>query len=165
MCIRDSFGRLPDGQLPLVPGLVAAVLLTLILTRFVFVFGILGVTPQYRQVDAWGRVGILIAWVGARGPVSGLAAFSIPLTVSAGTEFPFRDVILATTFSIIVITLLLSLTIAPLARALKIRGEDNSSEVRRIDTLLARAALERLDVIIAEAEIADSPLDLSLIHI
>jgi CPA1 family monovalent cation:H+ antiporter len=155
----DVFGRLPDGHLPLVPGLVAAVLLALILTRFVFVFGILGVTPQYRQVDAWGRVGVLIAWAGARGPVSGLAAFSIPLTVAAGTEFPFRDVILATTFSIIVITLLLSLTIAPLARALKIKGEDNSSEVRRIDTLLARAALERLDVIIAEAEIADSPLD------
>ncbi len=160
----DVFGRLPSGQLPLVPGLVAAVLLALIVTRFVFVFGILGVTPQYRQVDGWGRAGVLIAWAGARGPVSGLAAFSIPLTVAAGTEFPFRDVILATTFSIIVITLLLSLTIAPLARVLKITGEDNSSEVRRIDTLLARAALERLDVIIAEAEIAATPLDPTVIQ-
>ncbi|MFM8515606.1 MAG: cation:proton antiporter [Actinomycetota bacterium] len=160
----DVFGRLPDGQLPLVPGLVAAVLLALILTRFVFVFGILGVTPQYRKVDAWGRAGLVIAWAGARGPVSGLAAFSIPLTVAAGTDFPFRDVILATTFSIIVITLVLSLTIAPLARALKIKGEDNSSEVRRIDTMLARAALERLDAIIAEAEITENPLDPQVIQ-
>jgi CPA1 family monovalent cation:H+ antiporter len=96
--------------------------------------------------------------------VSGLAAFSIPLTVAAGTEFPFRDVILATTFSIIVITLLISLSVAPLARALKIKGEDNASEVRRIDALLARAALERLDVIIAEAEITADPLDAGVIQ-
>jgi CPA1 family monovalent cation:H+ antiporter len=147
-----------------VPGLVAAVLLALIVTRFIFVFGILGVTPQYRQVEGWGRMGVLVSWAGARGPVSGLAAFSIPLTVAAGTEFPFRDVILATTFSIIVITLVISLTVAPLARVLKIKGEDNASEIRRIDALLARAALERLDVIIAEAEITADPLDAGVIQ-
>jgi CPA1 family monovalent cation:H+ antiporter len=96
--------------------------------------------------------------------VSGLAAFSIPLTVAAGTEFPFRDVILATTFSIIVITLVISLTVAPLARVLKIKGEDNAREIRRIEALLARAALERLDVIIAEAEIAADPLDAGVIR-
>lgn len=160
----EVFGRLPSGQLPLVPGLVAAVLLALIVTRFIFVFGILGVTPQYRQVEGWGRMGVLVSWAGARGPVSGLAAFSIPLTVAAGTEFPFRDVILATTFSIIVITLVISLTVAPLARVLKIKGEDNASEIRRIEALLARAALERLDVIIAEAEIAADPLDAGVIR-
>jgi CPA1 family monovalent cation:H+ antiporter len=160
----DVFGRLPNGQLPLVPGLVGAVLLALIVTRFAFIFGILGVTPQFWKVDTWARAGVLIAWAGARGPVSGLAAFSIPLTVAAGTEFPYRDVILATTFCIIVITLLLSLTMAPLARLLKIKGEDISSDVRRIDTMLARAALEHLDMIIAEAEIASDPLDPAVIR-
>jgi len=159
MEIPDVFRRLPTGELPLVPGLVVLVLLALIVTRFAFVFGIVGLTPQYRQVDGWGRAAVLISWAGARGPVSGLAAFSIPLTVAAGEEFPFRDVILATTFSIIIITLVLSLTVAPLARMLKISGEDTSTEVRRIDAQLARAALERLDVIIEESEISGRPLD------
>jgi hypothetical protein len=47
---------------------------------------------------------------------------------------------------------------------LKIKGEDNASEIRRIEALLARAALERLDVIIAEAEIAADPLDAGVIR-
>lgn len=162
--VPDVFKRLPDGQLPLVPGLVGLVLLALIATRFLFVFGILGVTPQNREVEGWARIGVIISWAGARGPVSGLAAFSIPLVVASGAAFPYRDVILATTFCVIVITLMLSLTIAPLARVLAISGEDTSSEVRRIDMLLARSALERLDVIIAEADIAGQPLDPAVIQ-
>ena len=40
----------------------------------------------------------VVAWAGARGPVSGLGAFSIPIVFASGEVVPFRDVILATTF-------------------------------------------------------------------
>lgn len=160
----DVFKRLPSGELPWIPGLVGVVLVALIATRFLFVYGVVAITPSYRTFPGWARAAALVSWSGARGPVSGLAAFSIPLTIEAGQDFPFRDVILATTFSIIVITLLISLTIAPLARALKITGEDPAEEVRWIDAQLARAAMERLDVIIAEAEITESPLDPAVVQ-
>lgn len=160
----DVFGRLPSGQLPFIPGLVALVLVALIVTRFLFVYGAVAINRSYRSYPGWAASAALISWAGARGPVSGLAAFSIPLTIEAGEDFPFRDVILATTFSIIVITLLISLTVAPLARALRISGEDSAGEVRWIDAQLARAAIERLDVIIAEADITGSPLDPAVIQ-
>jgi len=160
----DVFGRLPSGQIPLIPGLVLAVLAALIVTRFIFVFGIVGLATSYRQFPKWAQSAALVSWAGARGPVSGLAAFSIPLTIAAGDDFPFRDTILATTFCIIVITLILSLTIAPLARALGISETEDAEELMRIDAQLARAAIERLDSIIAEADVKESPLDPTIIQ-
>lgn len=160
----DVFERLPSGQIPLIPGLVLATLVALIATRFIFVFGVVGLSRQYRQIPQWASSSALISWAGARGPVSGLAAFSIPITIAAGEEFPFRDTILATTFCIIVITLLISLTLAPLARMLGITEEEDADELRRIDAQLARAAIERLDAIIAEAEVTESPLDPAMIQ-
>jgi CPA1 family monovalent cation:H+ antiporter len=159
--LPEVLERLPSGQLPLIPGFAAIVLLALILTRFIFVFSMQGLAqlrPGQGHTREWISGAILVSWAGARGPVSGLAAFSIPLTVSQGADFPFRDVILATTFCIIVVTLLLSLTLAPLARALRLKGEDTSADARRIDAQLARAALDRLTVAAEEADIAGEPL-------
>ena len=104
------------------------------------------------------RSSAVVAWAGARGPVSGLAAFSIPIAFAPGELVPFRDVILATAFCVIVITLLLSMTLGPLARAMGVPKDDDTEIIRRVDAQLARAAVERLNDIEAEAAAAGAPL-------
>jgi len=141
--------------------LVLAVMLALIATRALFVFGMVGGARNVRS--GLSRRGYLsaaaiVAWAGARGPVSGLAAFSIPITFSSGEKVPYRDLIIATTLCVIVITLLLSLTLAPLARLLRIQKDDDTDTLRRVDVMLARAALERLADVEAEGISTGVPL-------
>jgi monovalent cation/hydrogen antiporter len=52
----------------------------------------------------WQTV-FFIAFVGVRGVVSLAAALAIPLIVSSGAPFPYRDLILFITFGVIVVTL------------------------------------------------------------
>ncbi len=47
----------------------------------------------------------ILGFIGVRGVVSLAAALAIPLTTASGAPFPYRDLILAVTFGVIVITL------------------------------------------------------------
>lgn len=51
------------------------------------------------------RVPIIFGWAGMRGVVSLAAALSIPIVVSEGQPFPFRNLILFITFIVILVTL------------------------------------------------------------
>ena len=149
-----------DGRADVVL-LVPVVIVALILTRVVFVLGMVGLrraTGDAGVGRALMRSSFVLAWAGARGPVSGLAAFSIPIAFAPGELVPFRDVILATAFCIIVITLLLSLTLGPLARAIGVPKDDDTELMAKIDAKLARAAVERLNDLEAEADAAGAPL-------
>ncbi len=164
-----SVTRLDSSQWNLVVILVPLVLVTLIVTRALFVAVMVAAerardarrirrTGVDQRREALGRESAILAWAGARGPVSGLAAFSLPLTTAAGEAFPYRDVLLATTFVVIVISLLLALTVAPLARALKVGSDDDADLSRDMDAALARAALDRLDAAIEEAQVDGNPI-------
>lgn len=164
--------RLDGGQLPLVLILVPLVLATLIVSRGMFV-AIMVVVQRARERRAkhaskrqanLGKESVIVAWAGARGPVSGLAAFSLPLVTTAGEPFPFRDVILATTFVIIVLSLLLSLTVGPLANRLGVTGDDDELLARDIDVALARAALDRLGDAVDEADRDGKPIPPEIIE-
>ncbi len=157
-------GNLDDEAQGHVIVLVAMVMVALIGTRVLFVFAMIGFSRSARQEAsnrAFLRGAAIVAWAGARGPVSGLAAFSIPLAFADGTVVPYRDLILATTLCVIVITLLLSNTLGPLARLLRIEKDDDTATLRRIDILLARAALERLSDVEAEADATGAPLSIA----
>lgn len=164
--IPDVLQRLDDQQLRLVGVLVPLVLVALIVTRGLFVAAMVGIqrTRERRSKDGrerqahLGKESVIVAWAGARGPISGLAAFSLPLVTTAGDAFPYRDVLLATTFLIIVVTLLLSLTVGPLANRLGVISDDDSTLTRDLDASLARAALERLDDAIVEADRDGHPI-------
>lgn len=163
MEIPAVLGRLDATGVRDVAILVPAVVVTLIVTRAVFVFGMVGVANARNTAAGGGgrhlmRSAAIVSWAGARGPVSGLAAFSIPIAFASGELVPYRDVLLATTFCIIVITLLLSLTIAPLARLLRVESDDDRDTLRKVDVTLARAALDRLTDIEAEAIAAGDPI-------
>lgn len=158
--LPDLIGRIdPETRLQVL-GLVGIITVTLILTRGLFVLGMMGITSATKRPvpgPRW-RNAVILVWAGARGPVSGLAAFSIPLAFESGEAVPFRDLILATTFGVIVVTLLLSLTLPPLAQALNIRSDDDDALMRRVEVQLARVAVERLGDLEVEAEQAGEPL-------
>jgi uncharacterized protein (DUF2267 family) len=64
--------------------------------------------------------------------------------LDTGVGLPDRNLLLATTLSVIVITLLLSPTLAPLARRLGLNSEEGEGEQRQLRQALAAAALQRL---------------------
>ena len=159
--IPEVLTRLDDVGRHDVVVLVPVVVVALILTRVLFIFAMVGIGRVGRDAAnarrPW-RGAAIVAWAGARGPVSGLAAFSIPIAFAPGELVPFRDVILATAFCVIVITLLLSMTVGPLARAIGVPKDDDTELIRKVDALLARAAIERLGAIEAEAASAGTPI-------
>lgn len=152
-----TLASIRDDQWPTLILLVGAVMLTLIITRFLFAGGMwLATSRSKHRLD--GREWILVAWAGARGPVSGLAAFTLPVFLDDGNALPDRNLLLATTLSVIVLTLLLSPTLKPLAKLLALAPDDHSTMYGPIRQSLALAALERLDELIDDARAAGQPL-------
>ncbi len=160
--IPDVLQRLNPGDISMLLWLVGATVLTLIIARALFVLAMVFVTraakAEVAQRPTFGREAAILAWAGARGPISGLAAFSLPALTLAGTAFPYRDLVLATTFLVIVVTLILAETLGPVARMLNIPKDDDSTVIARVDGALARAALARLDAAAEELAAAGDPL-------
>jgi CPA1 family monovalent cation:H+ antiporter len=160
--IPDVLQRLDPGDMGVLLWLVGASVLTLIVARSLFVLAMVFVTRAAKagiaQRPTFGREAAILAWAGARGPISGLAAFSLPALTLAGTDFPSRDLVLATTFLVIVVTLILAETLGPVARMLNIPKDDDTVEIARVDGALARAALARLDAAAEELAAAGDPL-------
>ena len=83
-------------------------------------------TTGARSDAAWSVL-FIIGWTGMRGIVSLAAALALPLTTVSGASFPFRAEIILITFSVILATLVVQgLSLAPLIRALKLRGRRDS---------------------------------------
>lgn len=105
-----------------------------------------------------------IAILGVRGPVSVLAAFSIPLTVADGGPFPDRNIVLAITFVCVIISLLLSTAAGPVVKLLKFAPESDEKMLAKARSSLNNAALIRLDEIQADgierhAEVSPKVID------
>lgn len=64
-----------------------------------------GVVPQARTRKRLLLMPLLLGWTGMRGVVSLAAALAIPVTLSDGTAFPQRELILVITFVAILLTL------------------------------------------------------------
>jgi CPA1 family monovalent cation:H+ antiporter len=107
-----------------------------------------------------------LAFTGVRGIVSLAAALAIPLTVADGAAFPYRDLILFLTFSVVLVTLvgqglLLPAVIRALGLAnmgLKERGAERAEEfsARR---LAVQAALKRLEELAQERQLSPTMID------
>lgn len=138
--------------------LTILIVITLIVTRMLFVAAMAKVGSLRGDVKPDPKHLLLAGWAGARGPVSGMAVFTIPLVLDNGEPMPYRPLILATTFCVIVVTLVLSQTLAPLAKLLKIKGEDESEQLARVQTALAHAALRRLETEEEQAALLGEPI-------
>ncbi|HEY7091257.1 MAG TPA: Na+/H+ antiporter [Tepidisphaeraceae bacterium] len=92
----------------------------------------------------------LIAWTGMRGIVSLAAALSLPAMAAGGSPFPGRDLIIFTTFAVILVTLLVQgLSLPWVIRALGVRDEglEEQDEEAMARYLTALAAVERIDTL------------------
>lgn len=71
----------------------------------------------------------LVGWTGMRGVVAMAAAFSVPTTLSDGTPFKQRSLILFLTFSVIIVTLVLQgMTLETVIRWLGLGDRENKKE-------------------------------------
>jgi CPA1 family monovalent cation:H+ antiporter len=89
----------------------------------------------------------IMGWCGMRGIVSLAAALALPLTLPNREPFPYRDLIIFTTFVVIVATLVgQGLTLAPVIRRLKVgtRWRLHDEQVR-VRGALSAAALVTID--------------------
>jgi CPA1 family monovalent cation:H+ antiporter len=153
--------QLPRDESGVLLMLSMVALVCLISVRFLVVFAMEGIPRIFGNQDSkpWIPAAIIMAWAGARGPISGLAAFSLPMVITSGSALPGRDLLIGVTLIVIVATLLLSLTLAPLARRLGVSGEATDALTSRIDAQLARAVLVRLDEVVAAREKSENPVD------
>ena len=105
--------------------------------------------PRRKKAD-WKRA-MLIAWAGMRGVVSLASALAIPLTLTGGSPFPRRDLILYITFFFILVTLVgqgLSLPVLIRRLRFKMDAERGTQEMQResMSMRLALVAMEHLDL-------------------
>jgi monovalent cation/hydrogen antiporter len=128
----------------------AAIALTLLLVRVLWVFPLSAIQQRRRGLLRTWEVPAVVSWAGARGVVPLAAALSIPLTAQG------RDLVQLLTTAVIVITLVVQgFTLAPLVRrtGVAVTSEDVRREHASARLRLAKAGLTYLEEL-AEAEAA-----------
>jgi Na+/H+ antiporter len=104
-----------------------------------------GIREREPRPDSKGV--FIVGWSGMRGVVSLASALAVPVTLSNGTAFPQRNLILFITFVVILFTLVLQgLSLPWLIRKLKIEEpETETTHEHSIRLRLANAVLEMLE--------------------
>jgi len=148
LSLRGVLTRLDGGGasiLELLPAASAIVAAT-ILSRFAWLFPAVYLprllVPSLRRRDPYPPVAvpIIMGWAGLRGVVSLAAALSLP------EQFPGRDFILATTFLVILVTVLIQgATLAPLVRAFRL-GEFALLQDSTMPEAAARARMAQAEL-------------------
>jgi CPA1 family monovalent cation:H+ antiporter len=146
--------RMTPDQLPQMLLMSAALTAAAIAIRMLWVFPGAYLPRKFDEVVLKRRVRyppwqhlVILGWCGMRGIVSLVAVLALPLTLADGTPFPFRDELIVLTFVVTLLTLVIpGLTLAPLMRALRIRGDaDAPEELRLAREETARAAIHGIE--------------------
>jgi Na+/H+ antiporter len=131
-------------------GVAAAVLVAAVGARIAYVTGAVGLgILRHARDELSGRGAVLVGWCGMRGIVTLAAALALPTEHAGAGGFPYRDLIIFISFSVVLGTLVVQgMTLRPLLSWLRL--EDDGSverEVRfaRVETL--RAANSALDAL------------------
>jgi Na+/H+ antiporter len=109
--------------------------------------------PGWRQLAT-------VAWVGMRGGLSLAAALALPLTLTDGTPFPQRDLVIFFTFGVILVTLVgQGLSLGPIIGLLGLQRDGSLEREHALAHLVAaRAALSRLDELASEEQVPQDSL-------
>ncbi|MFZ9987573.1 MAG: cation:proton antiporter [Candidatus Nanopelagicales bacterium] len=148
--LPETVLALPGEELRLLPLLVIAVVGVLLASRIAFVLGYAALSRRSDQRIGW-REAVVLAWAGTRGPVSGLAAFSLPLGVGVEAAVDQSRLLQATTFVVIAVTLALSPTLGLVARRVGLKSDDLSDDQRAVAVALATRGLDALDEAVRQA--------------
>jgi monovalent cation/hydrogen antiporter len=150
--LRDVLTRLdtPWGEVAWITG---AIILTLVLTRFVWIFPATYVARLVPRVRSRGPLPPLnapavIGWAGMRGVVTLAAALALP--TEDEVAYP-RDLFIWIAFAVIVVTLVgQGATLPAVARRLRLPPDDPTKDTlaeAAIQSAASRAARERLEVL------------------
>jgi CPA1 family monovalent cation:H+ antiporter len=126
---RGVLDRL-DGQATATAVFAGAVLLTVIVVRIAWVLGFTtflrdGPLPPHAMRPPF-KGSLVVAWCGMRGIVTLATALALPNGSDGGAVFPYRDLLVAAAFSVVLGTLVIQgMTLAPLLRFLKL-GDDGA---------------------------------------
>ncbi|WP_043419245.1 Na+/H+ antiporter [Cupriavidus basilensis] len=146
LSLRDVIGRIGgagEALAAFVPA-VAAILGAVVLSRFLWIFGVDGLEATWRRLARrdtrrpdW-RAATVKSWAGMRGVVTLAVALALPASM------PGRDLILVASFAVIVFTVLVQgATIGPLIELLKL----DTTEARDARYLTEPQAWARLEAV------------------
>jgi Na+/H+ antiporter len=169
---RTVIGRISHYPLSQLALSVAVITAVVIVARFVWVFPATYLPrwlfPPVRKRDPsppW-QWPFVLAFTGVRGIVSLAAALAIPLVTSAGQPFPYRDLILFLTFSVILVTLVGQGLLLPwvirklgLSHAGRREREINRVEEYKARSEAVQAAIERLDQLATEGNLSPDVIE------
>jgi monovalent cation/hydrogen antiporter len=153
--LRTVIASLSQYTWPHLLGLAAAVSTAAIIIRMLWVFPgaylphLLSSRVRGRERrPPWQQV-VVVGWCGMRGIVSLAAALALPLTLTGGTPFPARDLLIFLTFAVILATLVIQgLSLAPLFKRLGIGSDwseyEEECKARRATKHAALAQLEKV---------------------
>ena len=143
--LRGVLDRL-DGHAAATAAFAGAVLLTVVGVRIVWVTGFTGALRRFGRAGTFKppvKGSLLVAWCGMRGIVTLATALALPISGGAMPAFPYRDMVVAAAFAVVLGTLVVQgLTLAPLLRWLRL-GDDGAvdRELRLAREQAAEAAL------------------------
>jgi Na+/H+ antiporter len=164
----EGLGRYPWSQLVVSGAVVSAVV---IISRFIWIYSATylprWLIPSLARRDPsppW-QWPFALGFTGIRGIVSLAAALAIPLTTQSGAPFPHRDLILFSTFSVILVTLVgQGLFLPAVMGALGLIGAGRQERhANRVEEFKARrraveAAIDRLDQLAEERHLSPETL-------
>ncbi|MGW4905856.1 Na+/H+ antiporter [Streptomyces sp. NPDC004270] len=137
-----------------------ALFLVVVAARFVWIYPaaflprMLFRRIREREENPTWRTPVVESWAAMRGVVSLAIAFSIPLTVHDGSDFPQRNLILFLTFTTVIGTLVVQgLSLAPLIRLMKFPPRDVQAETlaeANAQAQASRAAENRLEELLSD---------------
>jgi Na+/H+ antiporter len=136
-----------EESLWLTASITLVIYLTMVMVRLVWVWPAAwlprALSHRIRRRDPMPKPSVLlvIGWCGMRGVVSLAAALAIPMTTSEGTPFPYRGMLLAITFGVVLGTLVIQgLTLAPLVRWFKLSDPNHSAAEEELHVRLELVA-------------------------
>jgi monovalent cation/hydrogen antiporter len=166
---RTLIARIGDHSISELAISAAVVSAVVIVTRFVWMYPATYLPrwlfPPLKRRDPsppW-QWPFVLAFTGVRGIVSLAAALAIPFATANGQHFPNRDLILFLTFSVILVTLVGQGLLLPsviralgLAHAGRRERRGDRAEAYEARRLGIEAALERLDQLASECDLAEN---------
>ncbi len=146
--LRGVLDRM-DGHAAATAAFAGTVLLTVVVARMAWVLGFTGLLRQVRPLGTFRppvKGSLVVSWCGMRGIVTLATALALPIGDGAVAAFPYRDLVIAAAFAVVLGTLVVQgMTLAPLMRWLQL-GDDGAVQ-RELVLARAQAANVALDIL------------------
>jgi CPA1 family monovalent cation:H+ antiporter len=170
--MRSLFERSKAFPLDDILSATALVTIMVVVARFAWVFPAIYLPRQLERVrerdpsPPW-QWAFVLAFTGVRGAVSLAAALALPLALSDGAGFPYRDLILFVTFGVIFITLVgFGLGLPPVVRWLGLAQAGRDEHLAEHESEIAARrealgiALKSLEALTDDRELSDEVVKL-----